>query len=58
MMVFGVVPLLLALQQRPAQPTPAQPAQVAAQVQMGYSIEPETVTVGDPFRLTVRVHEA
>ena len=56
MMMFAVLPLLLALQQRPAQATPAQRGQAAAQVQMGYTIEPETVTVGDPFRLTVRVH--
>ena len=51
---FGTL-LLAVLQsaQRPAQtPAPAQP-QIA--VQMGYTIEPDTVTVGDPFRLTVRV---
>lgn len=56
MMMFAVVPLVLALQQRPAQATPAQPISPATAVQMGYAIEPETVTVGDPFRLTVRVH--
>jgi hypothetical protein len=56
MMLFAVVPLVLALQQRPAQATPAQPAAAAASVQMGYGIEPDTVTVGEPFRLTVRVH--
>jgi len=56
MMMFVVAPLVLALQQRPAPSTPAPPASPATAVQMGYSIEPETVTVGDPFRLTVRVH--
>src|SRR5688500_18139039 len=50
--------LLLLLQgpaQRPAVPAAQGPAQGPAQVQMGYSIEPDTVTVGDPFRLTVRI---
>ena len=55
-MIVFVVPLVLALQQRPAQATPAQPIPPATAVQMGYGIEPDTVTVGDPFRLTVRVH--
>ena len=54
-----VVALALALTQAPArQATPAaqpSPAQSAATVQMGYSIEPDTVTVGDPFRVMVRV---
>ena len=54
--MVGLVSLLLALQQRPAQSTPARPAQPAIPVQMGYAIEPDTVTVGDPFRLTVRIH--
>ena len=31
------------------------PPQSAPQVQMGFAIEPDTVTVGDPFRLTVRI---
>ena len=55
-MMFAVVSLVLALQQRPAPSTPAQPVPPATAVQMGYAIEPDTVTVGDPFRLTVRVH--
>ena len=54
--MVGLVSLLLALQQRPAQATPARPAQPAIAVQMGYAVEPDTVTVGDPFRLTVRIH--
>jgi hypothetical protein len=55
-MMFAVAPLVLALLQRPAQPTPAQSTQPGVAVQMGYAIEPDTVTVGDPFRLTVRIH--
>lgn len=54
--MIGLVSLLLALQQPPAQPAAARPAQPAIPVQMGYTIEPDTVTVGDPFRLTVRIH--
>ena len=42
-------------QARPAQ-APTQPATPAISVQMGYAIDPDSVTVGDPFRLTVRVH--
>ena len=45
--------LVQAAQPRPAQSQTA--AQPQAAVQMGYTIEPDTVTVGDPFRLTVRV---
>jgi hypothetical protein len=42
------------LQAAPArQPVP--PAQNVPQVQMGFAVEPDTVTVGDPFRLTVRI---
>jgi hypothetical protein len=49
--------LLVALVQRPAQPVaPAEAQQPAIAVQMGFSVEPDTVTVGDPFRLTVRIH--
>ena len=55
-MMFAVVPLVLALQQRPAQSPPVPPTPPATAVRMGYAIEPDTVTVGDPFRLTVRVH--
>jgi len=51
----ALLPLALALLQRPAQPTPPQSAQPGVAVQMGFSIEPDTVTVGDPFRLTVRI---
>jgi hypothetical protein len=54
--MVGLVSLLLALQQGPAQSAPARLAQPAIPVQMGYTIEPDTVTVGDPFRLTVRIH--
>jgi hypothetical protein len=56
MIVRGLA-LLVALLQRPAQ-APAAPAtqSPAIAVQMGFSVEPDTVTVGDPFRLTVRVH--
>lgn len=57
-MIAMVLPLLLMVMQgAPKQPA-APPAQAQPQlpVQMGYSIEPDTVTVGDPFRLTVRIH--
>jgi hypothetical protein len=56
-MIALVVPLLVALVQRPVQ-APAAPAgqPAAIAVQMGFSVEPDTVTVGDPFRLTVRIH--
>jgi hypothetical protein len=53
-----IAPLVLAaaLLQAPAQaPQPPQ-GQPAIPVQMGFSIDPDTVTVGDPFRLTVRIH--
>ena len=55
--MIGVASLLLALVQAPAsaQRPAAAPSPGAVQVQMGYSLEPDTVTVGDPFRLTVRV---
>ena len=57
-MIAVALSLLGALVQRPAQP--AAPAagqqQPAVGVQMGFSVEPDTVTVGDPFRLTVRIH--
>ena len=53
-MIASVVPVLLVLVQGTPRPaTQAEPAQLP--VQMGYSIEPDTVTVGDPFRLTVRI---
>jgi hypothetical protein len=51
-------PLLLAVVQgTPQRPAPAttQP-QPPVPVQMGYSVDPDTVTVGDPFRLTIRIH--
>jgi len=54
--MIALLPLALSLLQRPAQSTPPQPAQPAISVQMGYAVEPDTVTVGDPSRLTVRVH--
>ena len=47
--------MLLALAQGPAQRSPAAAQQPAVAVQMGYTVEPDTVTVGDPFRLIVRV---
>lgn len=54
---FGV--LVLALQAAPQRPPVAAPGEAAQSqqitVQMGYAIEPDTVTVGDPFRLTVRI---
>ena len=43
--------LALALVQAPAQQQ--QPA--AVPIQMGYSVTPDTVTVGDPFRVVVRI---
>ena len=46
--------LALALLQAPTRTAQAQTP--AIPVQMGYAVEPDTVTVGDPFRLTVRVH--
>lgn len=55
-MIVALWMLVLAL----AQGTPQRPAPASAQapvpVQMGYVIEPDTVTVGDPFRLTIRIH--
>ena len=50
-----IASMLLALAQGPAQRSPAAPQQPAVAVQMGYTVEPDTVTVGDPFRLIVRV---
>jgi len=47
--------LLVALAQAPTQRSPAAAQQPALAVQMGYAVEPDTVTVGDPFRLIVRV---
>ena len=53
-MISAIAPVLLALAQGPQRP--AQPAaEPPLAVQMGYSIDPDTVTVGDPFRLTVRI---
>jgi hypothetical protein len=56
--VIVALSLSLALLQAQA-PAPrraaAAPAQDQVPVQMGYSVEPDTVTVGDPFVLTVRV---
>ena len=46
-----VVAILAASAQAAAQ----QPRADTAQVQMGYSVVPDTVTVGDPFRVTVRI---
>jgi len=64
--IAALWPLLLAVAQggpsqgAPSQGAPRRPAQAASQaalpVQMGFSIDPDTVTVGDPFRLTVRIH--
>jgi hypothetical protein len=48
-----VVTFLAAFAQSAAQRPQAGAA--GAQVQMGYSVVPETVTVGDPFRVTVRI---
>lgn len=47
--------MLLALVQATAQRSPAAAQQPPVAVQMGYTVEPDTVTVGDPFRLIVRV---
>lgn len=48
--------LVLAMVQGTSQASPRQGAAPAAgAVQMGYSITPDTVTVGDPFRVLVRV---
>ena len=54
-MIAKVLPLVLGMTQAPAQGTPAPPAPATIPVQMGFAIEPDTVTVGDPFRLTVRI---
>jgi hypothetical protein len=54
-MMIGIASVLLALAQAPAQRSPAAAQQPAVAVQMGYTVEPDTVTVGDPFRLIVRV---
>ena len=43
------------LQATPAREQPAPAAQAAPPVQMGFEVLPESVTVGDPFRLTVRI---
>jgi hypothetical protein len=57
--------LLLALVQGGSPSPAAKPAPAATSqspqpptipVQMGFSVEPESVTVGDPFRVTVRIH--
>jgi len=53
-MVLASLALALFQGQAPAPPR-AGAAQPQVQVQMGYSVEPDTVTVGDPFVLTVRV---
>jgi hypothetical protein len=42
--------------QRPAAAQAPTSAQAQVPVQMGFAIEPDTVTVGDPFRLTIRIH--
>lgn len=57
-MIAAFMPLLLAVVQgTPQRPAPATtPAPAPVPVQMGYSIDPDTVTVGDPFRLTIRIH--
>ena len=54
-MIVTASALFLALAQGPAQRAPAAAQQPAVAVQMGYTVEPDTVTVGDPFRLIVRV---
>ena len=53
-MITHVVVTVLALV---AQSAPQRPpsGSGAAPLQMGYSVVPETVTVGDPFRVTVRI---
>ena len=55
MISFAPVLLAAVLQATPAAQRPAQPAPSGAQVQMGFEVQPESVTVGDPFRLTVRI---
>jgi hypothetical protein len=50
-----IASMLLALAQAPVQRSPAAAQQPLVAVQMGYTVEPDTVTVGDPFRLIVRV---
>ena len=47
--------LALALLQAPAAPAQTPAAAPPAGVQMGYTVSPETVTVGQPFRVSVRV---
>src|SRR5262245_18003726 len=53
-MITPVATLLMVVLQGTQRPA-TQAAQAQLPVQMGYSIEPDTVTVGDPFRLTVRL---
>ena len=54
-MIALLMPFALGMMQAAPQRPAAPPAQAPVPVQMGYAIEPDTVTVGDPFRVTVRI---
>ena len=55
MIAFAGALFAAVLQATPAAQQPARPASDGPQVQMGFEVQPESVTVGDPFRLTVRI---
>jgi hypothetical protein len=55
MIAIGRALLAALLQATPAAQQPSQPTLAGTQVQMGFEVVPESVTVGDPFRLTVRI---
>ena len=54
-MIRRAVVLAILAASAPAGAQRPRPDSGAAQLQMGYSVVPDTVTVGDPFRVTVRI---